>query len=79
MPEQMSEDRSESVADPIDAVELGRALATLKPDERRLIALRYVSGFSSPEIAPMLGLSPEGVRSRLKRILNRLRKELSDD
>ena len=79
MPEQMSEDRPESAADPIDALELGRALATLKPDERRLVALRYVSGFSSPEIAPMLGLSPEGVRSRLKRILDRLRKELGDD
>ena len=78
MPETMSDDRAHDAADPIDAVELGRALATLKPDERRLVALRYVSGFTAPEIAPMLGLSPEGVRSRLKRILDRLRKELGE-
>lgn len=65
--------------DPIDAIELARALGTLRPDDRRLIGLRYVSGFSAPELAEIFGISPEGVRSRLKRILARLRKELGDD
>jgi RNA polymerase sigma-70 factor (ECF subfamily) len=78
MPEPMRDQAAGPAPDPIDTIELGRALATLKPDDRRLIALRYVSGFSAPEIAPMLGLTPEGVRSRLKRILDRLRKELGE-
>jgi len=65
--------------DPIDAIDLARALATLRPDDRRLIGLRYVSGFNATELAEAFGISPEGVRSRLKRILERLRKELGDD
>lgn len=72
-------DDSRPSRDPIDAIDLQRALATLRPDERRLIGLRYVSGFSAPELAEALRLSPEGVRTRLKRIMDRLRVELSDD
>ena len=64
--------------DPIDAIDLARALATLRPDDRRLIGLRYVSGFNASELAEAFGISPEGVRTRLKRILERLRKELSE-
>ena len=64
--------------DPIDAIDLARALATLRPDDRRLIGLRYVSGFNSTELAEAFGMSPEGVRTRLKRILERLRKELGE-
>lgn len=78
MSEPMRDETAAPAPDPIDTVELARALATLKPADRRLIALRYVSGYSAPEIAPMLGLSPEGVRSRLKRILDRLRKDLGE-
>ena len=70
---------SRPARDPIDAIDLERALATLRPDERRLIGLRYVSGFSAIELAAVLRLSPEGVRSRLKRIMDRLRRELTDD
>lgn len=65
--------------DPIDAIDLARALATLRPDERQLIGLRYVAGFSAPELAEALHLTPEGVRTRLKRILDRLRRELGDE
>lgn len=78
IPETMKDDAAADAPDPIDAIELARALETLRPDDRRLIGLRYVSGFSAPEIGPMIGLSPEGVRSRLKRILDRLRKELGE-
>ena len=78
MPEAWAAD-SQASRDPIDAIDLERALATLRPDERRLIGLRYVSGFSAPELAEILHLSPEGVRTRLKRIMDRLRTELSDD
>ena len=64
--------------DQIGLIDLGDALARLRPDERRLIALRYVAGFTSVELAESLHLTPDGVRTRLKRILDRLRKELGD-
>ncbi len=66
-------------ADPVDrigSVDLGRALARLKPDDRTLLALRFVAGLDSTEIAAQLGLSPSGVRSRLARLIERLRREL---
>ncbi len=37
-------------ADAIGLVDLQRALAQLQPDDRRLLALRYVAGFDSSEI-----------------------------
>ena len=64
--------------DQIGLIDLADALARLQPDERRLIGLRYVSGFTSVELAESLHLTPDGVRTRLKRILDRLRKELGD-
>ena len=63
-------------ADDIDLVDLERALAGLSRDERRLLALRYVAGFDSTVIASRLGMSASGVRSRLARTLERLRREL---
>ena len=65
-------------ADWIDVVDLERALARLKPDDRSLLALRYVSGLDSSEIAEQLGMSASGVRSRLSRLVDRLRKDLDD-
>jgi RNA polymerase sigma-70 factor, ECF subfamily len=64
--------------DQIAHIDLSRALARLTPEERRLLGLRYVSGYSSVELAQQLNVSPEAVRSRLKRIIDRLRRELSD-
>jgi RNA polymerase sigma-70 factor (ECF subfamily) len=63
-------------AEDIDQVDLVRALAGLSLDERRLLALRYVAGFDSTVIASRLGMSASGVRSRLARTLERLRREL---
>jgi RNA polymerase sigma-70 factor, ECF subfamily len=66
-------------ADRIDLVDLQRALQRLGPDDRTLLALRFVAGLESSEIAAHLGLSASGVRSRLARLLERLRKELEHD
>ncbi len=66
-------------ADAIGLVDLERALRRLKPDERSLIALRYVAGLDSIQIAAQLGGSASGVRSRLSRILERLRTDLDHD
>lgn len=60
-------------------LDLAAALRQLPPDDRALIALRYVADFDATELGRALGLSPSGVRSRLARILARLRTELSDD
>lgn len=68
-------------ADPssgIEFVDLAGALRELDPPDRELLALRYVLELTSQEIATHLGISPEGVRSRLHRLVNRLREELSN-
>ena len=63
----------------IDHVDLANALRHLKPEDRALVALRYAADLDSSELAPVLGISPSGVRTRLSRLLDRLRKELGDD
>ena len=69
-------------ADPtgeIDHVDLANALGHLKPEDRALVAMRYAADLDSSELAPILGISASGVRTRLSRLLDRLRKELDDD
>jgi RNA polymerase sigma factor (sigma-70 family) len=63
----------------IDRVDLANALARLKPEDRTLVALRYVADLDATELAPFAGMSASGVRTRLSRLLDRLRKELGDD
>ena len=58
--------------------DLAVALRGLSPEERTLLALRHVAGFDATEIGRELGMSPSGVRSRLARLLERLRSELAD-
>ena len=58
------------------AMDLAATLARLDMGDRQLLALRYIAGFSAPELADHFGMTPAGVRSRLKRLLDRLRKEL---
>ena len=60
-------------------LDLVNALARLDPDDRALLALRYVAGFDSTELARATGRSPSGTRARLARLLDRLRTELRDD
>lgn len=79
-------DISDSIAQPTDqpvgfdpaVLDLTRALDKLGPDDRQLLALRFVGGFDSNEIARFVGLSASGVRSRLSRLLDHLRDELGD-
>ena len=63
----------------IDHVDLAYALGHLKPEDRALVALRYAADLDSTELAPVFRMSPSGVRTRLSRLLDRLRKELGDD
>jgi RNA polymerase sigma factor (sigma-70 family) len=59
-------------------IDLGNALARLNADDRALLALRYVAGFDSNELARAIGRSPSGTRARIARILGRMRLELKD-
>ena len=61
----------------IELVDLQRVLRSLNPDERSLLAMRYAAGLDSADIARQLGMSASGVRSRLARLLDRLRHDLA--
>lgn len=65
-------------ADRITYVDLQRALEGLSPQERELLGLRFVLEWPSPQIGVHLRLSPEGVRTRLRRVLRKLREEMTD-
>jgi len=60
-------------------LDLERALARLDPDDRALLALRYVAGLNATELGRATGRSASGTRARLARLLTRLRMELTDD
>jgi RNA polymerase sigma-70 factor (ECF subfamily) len=60
-------------------LDLVNALARLSPEDRALLAMRYVAGFDATEIGRAMGRSASGTRARLSRLLARLRPELTDD
>lgn len=60
-----------------DEIDLHLALRRMSAAERELLALRYVLDLTSAEIAEHVNLSPEGVRTRLRRTLSKLREEMS--
>lgn len=57
---------------------LGRALAELAPDERRLVAQRYEEGLTVAEIARRSGEDQRRLYRRLERLLRVLRDRLLD-
>jgi len=56
---------------------LGRALGQLKPRAAEIFALRFLEGFSNPQIARMLGISQILVAVIVHRTRQQLRKELA--
>jgi RNA polymerase sigma-70 factor (ECF subfamily) len=62
----------------IERLDLRRALARLSPDDRALLAMRYVADLGSDELGLAVGTSASTARTRLCRIVDRLRKELRD-
>lgn len=63
----------------IGRIDLARVLGRLSPDDRALLALRYVAGIDAAELGSMTGRSASGTRARLSRLTARLRRELGDD
>jgi RNA polymerase sigma factor (sigma-70 family) len=60
-------------------IDLASALGRLEPDDRALLALRFAAGLDATQIGRAVGISASGVRSRLSRLVARLRTELGDD
>ena len=65
-------------SDGIERLDLRRALGHLSPDDRALLAMHYVVDLGSDELGAALGTSPSTARTRLSRVVGRLRKELRD-
>jgi RNA polymerase sigma-70 factor (ECF subfamily) len=59
--------------------EMVRALASLSPEHRGVVVLRYLLEFTPGEIAQLLELPRGTVNSRLRRALDRLRFEIEDE
>ena len=70
-----SPDPSQEIAEQTD---LSRALETLEDEERNIVLLSVIGGFTSQEIAGLTGLRPGSVRSKCSRSLAKLRKMLED-
>lgn len=60
-------------------LDLGAAFQKLDPADRGLVAMRYLAGLSSEEIGVATGLTASGVRTRLSRLMARLREDLDHD
>lgn len=59
-------------------VDLAAALRRLSPQDRTVVAMRYLVGLTSVEMGQAIGMSPPGVRAKLARLLDRLREDLGD-
>lgn len=57
---------------------LAHALATLAPEDRLLLRLRFVDELSQARLSEVLGLTQMAVSRRLARLLDRLRTEIGD-
>jgi RNA polymerase sigma-70 factor (ECF subfamily) len=62
-----------------DRLDLAGALVRLQPADRALLAMRYLAGLSAEEIGMATRLTASGVRTRLCRLIARLREDLDHD
>lgn len=62
----------------IDLIDLWAAVRRMEPEDRALLAMRYGAGFDSNELAVATGKTSAAIRQRLKRLVDRLREDLSD-
>lgn len=60
-------------------IEMRELLESLPPDDRRIVLLSVVAGFSSREIAVITGSNANTVRSRLSRALRSLKAQISTE
>ena len=62
----------------IDRIDLANAMRRLSPDDRALLAYRYVAGLDAVELGALTNRSASGIRTRLSRLTARLRRELDN-
>ena len=55
-----------------------RALEHLKPLDRRILLLTLVDGMNPREIAPLVGLQPENVRTRKARAIKTISRVIAN-
>ena len=65
--------------DPADWIAWEQALATLAPEHRGLVLMRFEFGMSFAEIAAETGESADGVRMKLNRAIARMAGAVHDD
>ena len=75
-PERLPEPAADQHAAGLDD-ELTAALAALGPEQRAVVVLRHLLGYTPGQIASLLGLPRGTVNSRLRRALDELAKELA--
>src|SRR6266436_2109234 len=79
----VSADRIELVAgspeDGLDALVLADALQRITGDQREVIALRFVAGYATSEIAAMMGKRESAIYSLEARAIAALRRQLAED
>ena len=61
-----------------DRRQLSEALATLPPDDRLILALRWFEELTEREMADALDVRPGTVKSRLSRAMTRLRAAIAE-
>ena len=61
-----------------EKAELGQALDSLDPQSRLILSMSVLEGYTSEEISKICSLKSGSVRSRLKRIKERLKLELAE-
>jgi RNA polymerase sigma-70 factor (ECF subfamily) len=69
----------DAAAQPTFAPDMVDALGALPPEQRAVVVLRHVLGYTPGEIAKLLGFPRGTVNSRLRRGLDRLATELGDE
>ncbi len=78
-PLQLDASISDDTGSVADREQLERGFRRLKPEQRAVIVLHYYSGFSTPEIAGILGIAEGTARSRLYYATEALRAALEAD
>jgi RNA polymerase sigma-70 factor (ECF subfamily) len=76
--EEVRHDRPIAAPDALDAVSLRAALASLNPEQRAAVVLRYYHDFDYATIATMLDTTSGNVGSLLNRALVKLRADLDE-
>jgi RNA polymerase sigma factor (sigma-70 family) len=75
--EEIDEFADRELDDVADRDELNRSLATLSPEEREAISLRFGADLTVAEIAKLTGERPATVESRVYRALGKLREAMA--